>query len=150
MEGWKLRKGNYKEEIIETDDIWQIFNYIFSTKSVNRTSYKFGFLKALLENVFNANHEGEISLEKIFYTFAHIYWSLIVKYNLKQGDRGVKGGKTSIEKIFDQYIEKYEHIKRAEFSSIKEEIQKEIAKAVLKECKKYVVGATYGDSNGTL
>lgn len=136
MEGWKLQKGFYEKESISDDEIWQIFNYIFSNKSVNRTSYKFGFLKALLENVFNANREGEINLEKIFYTFAHIYWSLIVKYNLKQGDLGVKGGKTSIEKIFDQYIAQYEQIKGTEFSLIKEEVRLKMAKAVFKECKK--------------
>lgn len=49
------------------------FQLHFSTKLIDRTSYKFSFLKALLENVFNTTHEGEISLEKVFYTFAYIY-----------------------------------------------------------------------------
>lgn len=149
VEGWKLSKGIYQGEDIEEKGIWQIFNYIFSTKSTNRTSYKFGFLKALLETVFNVNEKGELSLEFVFGKFAEIYWTLIVKYNLAQGDNGVRNGKTSIEKILENYIEKYNFIKYSDFDSINLEIKNSIIQDVLKDCKRNVVGAIYGDSDRT-
>lgn len=150
MEGWKLQQGIFVKENISYDEIWQIFNFIFSTKSVNRTSYKFAFIKALIESVFDAGIYGNIALENIFSKFTHIYWSLIVKHKLKQGDKGVKGGLTGVEKIFIKYIDENPGLEFAEYDSISEEIRSKIEKEVLRECKKYVVGAIYGDSEGVL
>lgn len=150
MEGWKLSEAEYINSTISEDEIWQIFNYIFSTRSVNRTSYKYGLLKALLESVFDTNMDGEINLEVIYTKFSRIYWSLVVKYKLIQGDKGVKGGKTSIEKICDKYIEEYPFTQYLDFDSLKEGLREKINRDILKQCKKYVVGALYGDSNGIL
>jgi 5-methylcytosine-specific restriction endonuclease McrA len=147
MEGWKLQEGIYKREEISEDEIWQIFNYIFSTKSVNRTSYKYGFLKALLESAFSFNRDGEINLNEIFTRFTHIYWALIVDHKLKQGDSGVKGGKTSVELIFEDYVNQFEFIRVAEFDVIRDDVRNKIVKETLTECKKYVVGALYGDTD---
>jgi hypothetical protein len=146
-EGWKLKDGLYQFEDITENQIWQIFSYIFSTKSANRTSYKFGFLKALIESAFDAAIDGSINLNEIFERFARIYWALIVKYSLVQGDKGTRN-KSSIELIYYRYIEKYKELKICEFDSIKGEIKDELLKEIVIECKKYVVGAIYADSKG--
>lgn len=146
-EGWKLNEGTYKLPEISESQIWQIFSFIFSTKSVNRTSYKFGFLKALIESAFEASIDGHISLNDIFERFARIYWSLIVKYNLVQGDKGIKT-KSGIELICYRYIEEYEELRLCDFDMIKTEIKEKLLEEVVKECKRYVVGAIYADSKG--
>jgi hypothetical protein len=148
MEGWKLKEAHYLCKDISDDEIWKNFNFIFSTRSTNRTSYKYGFLKALLESVFDVNEEGGMRLSDIFSKFTAIYWSLVVKFKLKKGDKGVKGGKTKIEEIFENYINQYDFIKISEYDCIRKDIRNQIEKDITKECSKYVVGALYGDSSG--
>jgi 5-methylcytosine-specific restriction endonuclease McrA len=150
MEGWRLQKADYRKEHLSESDIWASFNYIFSSKSTNRTSYKYGFMKSLLENVFNVDHANFLNYEKIFSKFTEIYWALTQKYKLKQGDNGIKNllKKTSVEIIFDDYVLKYPLIKDVLFENIKEEIQVLMINEVIKKCKKFVIGAIYGDSHG--
>ena len=110
MEGWKLQSADYIRTHLSEDEIWAKFNYIFSTKSTNRTSYKFCFIKSLLENVFNTDEDGYLCYENIYEKFSEIYWYLNVKYGLKQGDTGVnnKENKTSIEIIFDSFVQTHD------------------------------------------
>ncbi|NLX77533.1 MAG: hypothetical protein GXZ01_09250 [Clostridiaceae bacterium] len=58
MEGWKLRRGEWTKECLSEDEIWAKFNHIFSTKSANRTSYKYCFIKSLLENILTLMKKG--------------------------------------------------------------------------------------------
>ncbi|MVX64831.1 hypothetical protein GKZ28_14120 [Clostridium chromiireducens] len=53
-----------------------MFNYVFSSKSINNTFCKFGFLKAIIDCVYEVNIEGEILLTDIFERFTRIYWTL--------------------------------------------------------------------------
>ncbi|MBZ4662718.1 MAG: hypothetical protein JG776_400 [Caloramator sp.] len=43
MEGWKLKEGKLKKEVVTEENLWAIFNNVFSTKSVKRTTYKLFF-----------------------------------------------------------------------------------------------------------
>ncbi|HHW31102.1 MAG TPA: HNH endonuclease [Clostridiaceae bacterium] len=152
MEGWKLQRGEYTKEHLSEDEIWMKFNYIFSTKSVNRTSYKFCFIKSLLENIFNVDEEGYLSFDHIYEKFSEIYWYLVIRYKLKQGDTGINNTekKTSIEIIFDTFIEKYPALSRhMSFEAIDEKIKIQIINIVKQKCKRNVIGAIYGDTGGT-
>lgn len=42
--GFDLKHGEYKKGSLSDDEMWSAYAYLFSTKSVNDTSYKFGFL----------------------------------------------------------------------------------------------------------
>ncbi|MCM1988836.1 HNH endonuclease [Oceanirhabdus seepicola] len=150
MEGWKLKSGMYSRCDLCDDDIWKIFNYILSNKTTNATSYKFGFLKALLESSYDVNLNGEIKISDIFIRFSRIYWNLIVKHELTQCTKMIKGGRSSIGKIFDKYIDDYPEISTANYDKIPINIKDKMEKEVFKEGKKYVVGALYGDSGGEL
>lgn len=152
MEGWKLTKGDCLAQNISESEIWENFNFIFSTKSTNRTSYKYGFINSLVENIFNLDDNNLLDYEYLFDKFTNVYWNICVKFNLRQGDRGVsnKENKTSIEIIFDKYIENYNLAQQMSYDSIPEKIKSELVREITTKCKKYVIGAIYGDTNGNL
>lgn len=152
MEGWRLQRGEYTKEYLSEDEIWTKFNYIFSTKSTNRTSYKFCFIKSLLENIFNVDEEGYLSYEHIYEKFSEIYWYLTIRYKLKQGDTGVNNAesKTSVEIIFESFMQKYPTLSsQMSFEAIDENIKMQIINEIKKKCKRNVIGAIYGDTDGT-
>jgi hypothetical protein len=47
--GYLLKEANYIDRPLSDDETWSAFAYLFFSKSVNDTSYKFGFLKSILE-----------------------------------------------------------------------------------------------------
>lgn len=147
MPGWNLNSGELIKEDVTEDDLWKIFNYLFSTKSVNKTSYKFAFIKALIERVFELDKNNEINLDELFKSMARIYWNLMVKYKLNQIH---KGQSSSITKLFHFYIEENPEIKLCEYDNLKSDIKKCIEKEICSIAKKYVVGAIYGDTKGIL
>ena len=49
MQGYKLAEGQYKTDNLTTDKMWDTFNWLFSAYSRNDTSYKFIFLKAVID-----------------------------------------------------------------------------------------------------
>lgn len=151
--GWNLSEGYYDPRIILTEeDLNDIFSVLFSNKSKNTTSYKFGFLKAILDNLYNVDLNLSLSFTSIFAKFAESYWNLVLVHKLKQC-RGTSQGK-----IFDILNKEWnslpENVGRAEnnnvipFEALSAETQVKIINNVTKECSRYVVGATYADSNG--
>lgn len=148
MAGWNLKKGSISEYNVSEDCIWSLFNFLFSDSSRKRNTYKFGFIKSLLDNIFN----GQIVTNGIFYSyddlfakFAENYWNLIVKYNLKQMRKDGQSQYSKIEIIFKEAISKDKVLEFLEFDSIEIEKRISIISKVTKECKKCVVGALYKD-----
>lgn len=43
MEGWKIKAAQYIQKQLLEEDVWKLFNYVFSSKSINNTFCKFGF-----------------------------------------------------------------------------------------------------------
>ena len=94
--GWNLSEGHYDpRRILTEEEINDIFSVIFSSKSKNTTSYKFGFLKAILDNLYNVDINLSLSFSTIFEKFAESYWNLVIVHKMKQC-RGASQGK-----IFD-------------------------------------------------
>ena len=56
--GWKLKSGEILSRQVSNDKLWSVFNYVFSG-SKKRNTYKFGLIKALLDNLFNMTLQGE-------------------------------------------------------------------------------------------
>ena len=150
IDGCKIKEAKFNDKYLLEEDIWKIFNYFFSSKSVNNTSYKFAFLKSIIESVYEVNIDGEISLTEIFSRFIRIYWYLIVKHNLSQCTNSTRNGKTSINNIFDRYLSSYKELAFCDYDNIDNDIRRNIEKEVYDECNKYVVGALYGDTGGSI
>lgn len=150
MEGWKIKEAEFTEKHLSDEDIWKVFNYVFSSKTGNNTSYKFAFLKSIIEYVYDVNIEGEILLTDVFARFTRIYWYLIIKHKLNQSTNATKGGRASINIIFDKYVTNFRELMYSDYDSINEEIRINIENDVYNECKKYVVGAFYGDTEGII
>lgn len=153
MAGWNLKKGIIKTEVLTEDQIWALFNFVFSDASKKRNTYKYGLIKSLLDNLFN----GKITKKGIFYSydeifgrFAENYWNLVVKYHLKQMRRDGKSQYSKIETIFYSVIKNnYIYIK-LDFSCLSDLEKKNIIKNVTNVCKKYVIGALYEDFDGII
>lgn len=151
MAGWNLRNGELKNTILTEDDYWALFNGFFSGSSLKRNSYKFGFLKSILDNLFNAEKKNDLyylSYNSLFAKFTENYWNLILKYHLKQMRKGSLATTSAIEIILSESSKKSPVLVEIEFESVPNKEKDEIIKKVEKECKKNVVGALYKDFDG--
>ena len=84
MPGYSLKSGALADIAPTDDDLWAAVSVVFSSKSVNDTSYKFGFLKSLLDNLYNVDGNLMLSFDQLFGKFAEVYWNLVLKYGLRQ------------------------------------------------------------------
>ena len=53
MAGWNLKVGALQRIPINEDQLWVVFNFVFSDASRKRNTYKFGLIKAILDNLMN-------------------------------------------------------------------------------------------------
>lgn len=153
MPGWDLKKGIINSDSIDEDEYWRLFNYLFSSRSMKRNTYKYGFLKSILDNIFNSEKIDDsyfISYSNLFNKFTENYWNLVLRYNLKQMRKDGKSSNSKIEQILINAAIENPLFKDLEFSSISDLQKTEIISIVTKECKRYVVGALYKDFDGYL
>ncbi len=99
MAGFDLKEGTYEEREVSEDELWSAFSCIFSSRSRNDSSYKFGFLKAIIDNLYNVDENLKLSFDQLFSKFTEIYWNLILKYGLRQKARTNDSRKSFIEQI---------------------------------------------------
>ena len=76
--GFDLKYGEYKKGNLSDDEMWSAFAYLFSSKSVNDTSYKFGFLKAILDNLYNVDNNLTLNFNQLFSKFTEVLLVLCV------------------------------------------------------------------------
>ena len=142
MAGCDLSEGEYLKRNLTDDDLSRIFATIFSPSSRNTTSYKFGFIKSLLDNLYNVDSSLSLSFDTVFSTFAESYWNLSLKYNLNQQS----GKNAKITTILKGLFISYAYDEVIPFESLSSEQKLEIIKNVRVECSKYVIGALFEDS----
>lgn len=147
MGGYDLSEAIYKSQNCSEEELWKAFRNVFSTKTINSSSYKFVFLKSIMDCVHRYN-KLNYSLYEIFERFTEIYWILVVKYGLEQNNSNSK--ETYIEQILKEYVgcTTEEKSIRIQFNDLTSLAKDKIVRQVTKKCKKYVVGALYGDTNG--
>lgn len=153
MPGWNLKNGNLVNDYLTEDELWGLFNFVFSNGSRKRNTYKFGFLKAILDNLFSGYWDDDLyilSYDVLFSKFAENYWNIIVKYNLKQQRRDDKSEYSRIETIFKESVSNNSIIANVEFESIDTDLKKNIIKRVRNSCKCNVIGALYNDLDGSV
>lgn len=153
MAGWNLKSGEISEYYVSEERYWSLFNFVFSDGSRKRNSYKFGFIKSLLDNLFNGDETDQgifFSYEQLFAKFTENYWNLVVKYDLRQMRKDKRSEFSKIETILQSAVAMNAILVNLEFASIDVCRKNNIVKQVMAECKKCVVGALYEDFEGTL
>ena len=145
---FKLQVGEMKTEYLTDKEIWGHFNYIFSSKSRNSTTYKFVLIKSMLENLYNVNERLELSYSSLFSSFAKIYWNLVIHHKLNQIN--MKGKKAEVQRVLMDIQEKYQIPETLIFDKLSPEVQVEVTIKVKRKCKINVMGALYGDTDHTV
>lgn len=139
---WDLKAGEMKEAYVTDEEIWMILNHFFYQSNAT-TTYKYGFFKALLENLYEVNDKLELHYDKIFYSFTKTYWNLVIHHSLWQSNS--KSQKSKIQSILEHYQVKYAIPSDFLFDQLSSEIQLQILRDIKNNGKKYVIGALYGD-----
>ena len=120
-----------------------------NTTAYKTTSYKYGLLKAILDNLYNCDNY-RLSFDELLVTFAKIYWNIIVKYDLPQKQMSTQGNLSSMEIIINEIKNEFVFVEKVDFDSLKEEIQKRYINKSRRVIVKDVIGALYSDLNGKI
>lgn len=151
MAGWNLKVGELQRIPINEDKLWVVFNFVFSDASRKRNTYKFGLIKAILDNLMNCTIVDDkfvLYHRDIFAKFTESYWNLILKYHLKQMRSGGKSEYSRVEQILMQAREQHNIPPEVPFDSLHELLKAQIVTNVQNKCKQYVMGALYEDFDG--
>lgn len=151
--GWRLSKGDIRKYYVDENELWAAFNFVFSDACAKRSTYKFGLIKSILDNILSVTPSDrglELSYRDIFTKFSINYWNLITKYHLKQMHGNTRYSDSQIEKTFEQALQRTPAIEKLEFDNLAEEDKEWIINNVTKECKRCVVGALYENFDGQL
>ncbi len=88
--GFDLKEGKYGK-VISEEQMWSSLSYFFSSRSKNSTSYKFGFFKAILDNLYNVDEQYRLSfdLKALIYSVLlaavfHLMWFVPRLFTRKQ------------------------------------------------------------------
>lgn len=147
MTGYLLKEGELKDNS-ESNLFSSISHSLFSGTHV--TTYKYCFLKSLLDNLFSADENYFIPLESISSTFAGVYWNMINVYSIPQKARGDKNIEPFVETLVHSFVKKRPYLEGVRFESVNEEDKEAYIKSSYNEFIKYVVGAFYSDTDGLL
>ena len=128
--GYNLKSGNYKNGKVSDEELWEAVAFVFTSASRNESSYKFGFLKAIIDCLPYIDSDYKLSFDTLFKDFANTYWSLVLKYELKQ-----KRKDSSVD---------------ISFADLDEEIVSSVTHQTKQSCKRYVVGALYDDTKALI
>lgn len=146
MAGFDLKEGIYEDREVSEDELWSAFSCVFSSRSHNDSSYKFGFLKAIIDNLYNVDANLKLTFNQLFSKFAEIYWNLILKYDLRQKAPTNDDRKSFIEQILLSVRDKYGIMEIIPYESLSSHMMLDISHQVKMKCKTYVVGALFEDT----
>ena len=130
--GWDLKVGEIKDLYITDQEIWVALNNFFFRSHVTM-SYKYGFLKSLIENLYEVNGQLELDYNKLFYSFTKIYWNLVIHHQLWQSNN--KKQISRIQKILEIYCENNNIPNELTFDKIPDSLQVTIVNEVKKAGK---------------
>ena len=102
ISGHRLSKGDYDHRHLNTDEIWQELSILFSSRSRNSASYKYGFFKSILDNLYNVDDDMKLTFDQLFGKFAEIYWNLVTKYRIAQMPAGKSAAVVTVINDFVQ------------------------------------------------
>lgn len=145
--GWTLDHGEIKL-CNEEDFLPLISSSLFCGK--HTTTYKYCFLKSLLENLYSVDDKYAISFNKIGETFSGVFWNMINVYGIPQMTSYCTGARSVYERIIFELVNKKPYLKGVHFDSINTADRNTYLKSVYPEFVKNVIGAFYDDTNGSI
>ena len=148
MAGYDLTEGRYEKRTLSDDEMWSVFSNLFSSRSKNSSSYKFGFLKAIMDNLYNVDENLTLTFDQLFGTFTEVYWNLVLKHGIRQQPVSERSNGTYLEQALNLTAMKYAITAEIPFESISDEAKIEVCKRIKSKCKVNVVGALFGDTKG--
>mgnify|MGYP006898639088 CR=1 FL=1 len=148
MAGYDLVEGRYENRTLSYDEMWSAFSNLFSPHSKNSSSYKFGFLKSIMDNLYNVDDNLSLTFDQLFGTFTEVYWNLVLKHGIRQQPVSERSNGTYLEQALNLTAVKYAIAAEIPFESISDEAKIEVCKRIKSKCKINVVGALFGDTKG--
>lgn len=148
--GYKLKEGIYDTRPLSDDEMWSVFGYLFSGRSHNDTSYKFGFLKSILDNLYNVDENLVLTFDQLFSKFAEVYWNLVLKHHILQKKPGSAKRMSALERVLLEAKDKYGIEEGIPFEKLTGDMMLYVCRNVKIKCKENVVGALYADLGGLL
>lgn len=147
MAGYELNEGSYDKRNASDDELWSALSCVFSSRSKNNSSYKYGFLKAIIDNLYNTDSELKLTFDQVFSKFSEIYWNLVLRHGLKQRIPDKNNNLSQIEQVLFAAQKKYQISENISFENLTSTMMIDVCHQVKQKCKKYVVGALYEDTN---
>lgn len=123
----------------------EMFEEFFSSVSRKDTTYKYAFLKSILDCIPQFDESLKISFDELFGRFTEIYWPLVVNYDIQQ-KVGDVSSRSYVEQLLMEEAEKIGTSYETRFDELSNRNQKELIKKVKQKCKTNVVGALFGDT----
>ncbi|SEH83569.1 HNH endonuclease [Halobacillus karajensis] len=141
----KLRVGELQALYLTEEQIWRTFTTILTTRSKKSATYKYGLLKAMIENLYQVDEKEVVTYEQLAYSFAKIYWNLVIHHHgLEQGT----SGSAVVNRLIE--IQREEGIpKDITFDKLDATIQVKATTRIKTVMKTNVFGALYGDTQGS-
>lgn len=148
--GYDLQIGRYDERNVSEDELFSAILTVFSQKSKKTNTYKFALIKAILDNLYNADANLVISFDDLFLKFAAVYWTLVTKHHLHQQPVSEFYKGSNIEQILYKFKDDNSIPDDTPYQSLGDELLGKLVKIVKRDCSKYVIGALYQDTNKLL
>lgn len=145
--GYELNYGNYDDRHITDDEKWSAFSNCFLSQLNSIESYKFAFLKSILDNLYNVDMHLILTFDQLFYTFTELYWNLILKCKLRQMAPNNKDKRPVIESLFIISAKMYGVDKETIYESLDENFKSNINNQVKMKCKENIVGELFVETN---
>lgn len=70
--GWRLPRGDIRKYYVDENELWAAFNFVFSDACAKRSTYKFGLIKSILDNILSVTQSDrgfELSYRDILLNF---------------------------------------------------------------------------------
>ena len=145
--GYNLNYGNYDDRHITDDEKWSAFSKCFLLQLNCNESYKFAFLKSILDNLYNTDKQLVLSFDQLFSTFAELYWNLILNCKLRQMAASNKDKRPALESLFIISAKMFGIDKDTIYESLPEKFKANINNQVKIKCKKNIVEELFVDTN---
>ena len=144
MKYYDAKTGKYKNDKLTDDELWNAFSWLFHKPATTDTSYKFIFFSSLLDCIEYGS--VKLSFDVIYERFCYYSWPLIAKYNIRQKAKTADGRRSELENILNDFLAVSLDGKYIGWNQIYEDDRKQLIQQVKKSCKRYVVGAFWGDT----
>ena len=145
MKYYNLSEGNFKTGKLTENEMWEAFHWLFSDKSVNDSSYKFIFLKSIIDCMDRKDEFDKISFDILFERFTSISWNLVLKYGISQKIKSIGKKATVLEQELQDFLVLNGYDRYVPIEEIYDEKRRKLVFKIKQGCKRYVIGALFGD-----